>query len=116
VLTSIALLTLASSQRDAEAKYCGFSAHAELSSGLRDAAQPGLPPVLAANPERTCAAKLDRWYVPDNVKQRYQQLHLAWQEMDSKGHRPYQTHIQDFVGRIDAFVRFSTTPNIKFSW
>jgi two-component system nitrate/nitrite sensor histidine kinase NarQ len=52
--------------------------------------------------------KLDRWYVPDNVKQRYQQLHLAWQEMDGQiatGDTAwYQTHIQDFVGRIDAFV------------
>src|SRR5690606_27499948 len=42
------------------------------------------------------------------VKQRYQQLHLAWQEMDKRiasGDTAwYQTHIEDFVGRIDAFV------------
>jgi two-component system nitrate/nitrite sensor histidine kinase NarQ len=37
----------------------------------------------------------------------YQQLHLAWQEMDARiarGDAWYQTHIEDFVGRIDAFV------------
>lgn len=52
--------------------------------------------------------KLSRWYVPDDVKARYQQLHLAWQEMDNHIARGdigwYQAHIEDFVGRIDAFV------------
>lgn len=52
--------------------------------------------------------KLNRWYVPEDVKQRYQQLHLGWQEMDTRiasGDTGwYQNHIEDFVGRIDAFV------------
>lgn len=46
--------------------------------------------------------------MPDDVKARYQQLHLAWQEMDNHIARGdigwYQAHIEDFVGRIDAFV------------
>lgn len=52
--------------------------------------------------------KLNRWYVPDDVKQRYQQLHLAWQEMDKRiasgDSAWYQDHIEDFVGHIDTFV------------
>lgn len=52
--------------------------------------------------------KLNRWYVPEDVKQRYQQLQLGWQEMDTRiasGDTGwYQSHIEDFVGRIDAFV------------
>lgn len=52
--------------------------------------------------------KLNRWYVPEDVKQRYQQLHLGWQEMDTRiasGDTGwYQNHIEDFVGRIDSFV------------
>ena len=52
--------------------------------------------------------KLNRWYVPEDVKQRYQQLQLGWQEMDTRiasgSAGWYQSHIEDFVGRIDAFV------------
>jgi two-component system nitrate/nitrite sensor histidine kinase NarQ len=74
---------------------------------------------LAADAERPALQKLNRWYVPDNVKTRYQQLHVAWQEMDARIARGdsawYQRNIEDFVGRIDAFVlALSTTPNIKF--
>jgi two-component system nitrate/nitrite sensor histidine kinase NarQ len=111
VLTStIALLTLASSQRDAEAiNIAGSLRMQSYRLGYEMQRKPG-----AAHREiwqQTLSApalqKLNRWYVPDNVKQRYQQLHLAWQEMDAiaRGDTAwYQTHIEDFVGRIDAFV------------
>lgn len=110
---AIALLTLASSQRDAEAINIAGSLRMQ-SYRLGYEMQRASPELQKHRQswQQTLSApalqKLDRWYVPDNVKQRYQQLHLAWQEMDrqiAKGDTAwYQTHIQDFVGRIDAFV------------
>jgi two-component system nitrate/nitrite sensor histidine kinase NarQ len=114
VLTStVALLTLASSQRDAEA--INIAGSLRMQSYRLGYEMQRNSPSLAAHREswqQTLSApalqKLNRWYVPDNVKQRYQQLHLAWQEMDARIARGdsawYQTHIEDFVGRIDAFV------------
>lgn len=111
--SAIALLTLASSQRDAEAINIAGSLRMQ-SYRLGYEMQRASPELQKHRQswQQTLSApalqKLDRWYVPDNVKQRYQQLHLAWQEMDrqiAKGDTAwYQTHIQDFVGRIDAFV------------
>ena len=81
-------------------------------AGLRNAArQPSLAEHRAVW-QKTLSApalqKLNRWYVPEDVKQRYQQLQLGWQEMDTRiasGDTGwYQSHIEDFVGRIDAFV------------
>ncbi|AEN65900.1 integral membrane sensor signal transduction histidine kinase [Enterobacter soli] len=110
---AIALLTLASSQRDAEAINIAGSLRMQ-SYRLGYEMQRASPELQKHRQswQQTLSApalqKLDRWYVPDNVKQRYQQLHLGWQEMDrqiAKGDTAwYQTHIQDFVGRIDAFV------------
>lgn len=114
VLTSaIALLTLASSQRDAEA--INIAGSLRMQSYRLGYEMQRVSPSLAEHREswqQTLSApalqKLDRWYVPEDVKQRYQQLHLAWQEMDKRiasGDTAwYQTHIEDFVGRIDAFV------------
>lgn len=111
--SAIALLTLASSQRDAEAINIAGSLRMQ-SYRLGYEMQRASPELQKHRQswQQTLSApalqKLDRWYVPDNVKQRYQQLHLAWQEMDRQiatGDTAwYQTHIQDFVGRIDAFV------------
>ena len=114
VLTSaIALLTLASSQRDAEA--INIAGSLRMQSYRLGYEMQRTSPSLAEHRavwQQTLSApalqKISRWYVPDDVKQRYQQLHLAWQEMDKRiasGDTAwYQTHIEDFVGRIDAFV------------
>lgn len=114
VLTStVALLTLASSQRDAEA--INIAGSLRMQSYRLGYEMQRNSPSLAAHREhwqQTLRApalqKLDRWYVPDNVNARYQQLQVAWQEMDKRIARGdstwYQTHIEDFVGRIDAFV------------
>ncbi|EKS7425402.1 nitrate/nitrite two-component system sensor histidine kinase NarQ [Enterobacter cancerogenus] len=114
VLTSaIALLTLASSQRDAEA--INIAGSLRMQSYRLGYEMQRTSPSLAEHRavwQQTLSApalqKLSRWYVPDDVKQRYQQLHLAWQEMDKRiasGDTAwYQSHIEDFVGRIDAFV------------
>jgi len=114
VLTSaIALLTLASSQRDAEA--INIAGSLRMQSYRLGYEMQRTSPSLAEHRavwQQTLSApalqKISRWYVPDDVKQRYQQLHLAWQEMDKRiasGDTAwYQSHIEDFVGRIDAFV------------
>ncbi|MGX5085034.1 nitrate/nitrite two-component system sensor histidine kinase NarQ [Enterobacter sp. UPMP2052] len=114
VLTSaIALLTLASSQRDAEA--INIAGSLRMQSYRLGYEMQRTSPSLAEHRavwQQTLSApalqKLSRWYVPDDVKQRYHQLHLAWQEMDKRiasGDTAwYQSHIEDFVGRIDAFV------------
>ncbi|MEI9482209.1 nitrate/nitrite two-component system sensor histidine kinase NarQ [Enterobacter cancerogenus] len=114
MLTSaIALLTLASSQRDAEA--INIAGSLRMQSYRLGYEMQRTSPSLAEHRsvwQQTLSApalqKISRWYVPDDVKQRYQQLHLAWQEMDKRiasGDTAwYQSHIEDFVGRIDAFV------------
>ncbi|MCK6709674.1 nitrate/nitrite two-component system sensor histidine kinase NarQ [Enterobacter cloacae] len=114
VLTStVALFTLASSQRDAEA--INIAGSLRMQSYRLGYEMQCNSDALAAHREswqQTLSApalqKLSRWYVPDDVKARYQQLHLAWQEMDNHIARGdigwYQAHIEDFVGRIDAFV------------
>lgn len=111
--STVALLTLASSQRDAEA--INIAGSLRMQSYRLGYEMQRNSPSLAAHREswqQTLGApalqKLDRWYVPDNVKARYQQLHVAWQEMDAHIARSdsawYQRNIEDFVGRIDAFV------------
>lgn len=114
VLTSaVALLTLSSSQRDAEA--INIAGSLRMQSYRLGYEMQRVSPDLTRHRARwthTLSAPalqtLNRWYVPEDVRQRYQQLHLAWQEMDQHiaagDIRWYQTHIEDFVGRIDAFV------------
>ena len=114
VMTSaIALMTLASSQRDAEAINIAGSLRMQ-SYRLGYEMQRASPSLMEHREawQQTLSAPalqtLNRWYVPDDVKQRYHQLHLAWQEMSQRiasGDTAwYQAHIEDFVGRIDAFV------------
>lgn len=111
--STLALLTLASSQRDAEA--INIAGSLRMQSYRLGYEMERASPSLAEHREtwqQTLSApalqKLSRWYVPDDVKARYQQLHLAWQEMDRRVASGdtlwYQNHIEDFVGRIDAFV------------
>lgn len=114
VLTSgIALMTLASSLRDAEAiniagslRMQSYRLGYDLERNSADFSAHRLhwqntlhSPVLQ---------ELDRWYVPDSVKTGYQQLQVAWAEMDSHleaGDKIwYQDHIQQYVERIDTFV------------
>ena len=114
VMTSaIALMTLASSQRDAEAINIAGSLRMQ-SYRLGYEMQRASPSLMEHREawQQTLSAPalqtLNRWYVPDDVKQRYHQLQLAWQEMSQRiasGDTAwYQAHIEDFVGRIDAFV------------
>ena len=114
VMTSaIALMTLASSQRDAEAINIAGSLRMQ-SYRLGYEMQRASPSLMEHREawQQTLSAPalqtLNRWYVPYDVKQRYHQLHLAWQEMSQRiasGDTAwYQAHIEDFVGRIDAFV------------
>ncbi|MEH0884202.1 nitrate/nitrite two-component system sensor histidine kinase NarQ [Enterobacter sp. UNJFSC 003] len=114
VLTStIALLTLASSQRDAEAiNIAGSLRMQSYRLGYEmQRSSPSLTEHRAAWQQTLSAPalqKLNRWYVPEDVKHRYQQLHLGWQEMDARvasGDTAwYRNNIEGFVGRIDAFV------------
>lgn len=110
--TGVALLTLASSLRDAEAiniagslRMQSYRLGYELQnsnelSALRQNYQQTLnSPVLQT---------LNRWYVPQEVQQRYGQLHTNWSEMEQhlqQGDRMwYQHNIQNYVGQIDLFV------------
>lgn len=113
LISAIALVTLASSQRDAEA--INIAGSLRMQSYRLGYEMQRASPSLAEHRavwQKTLSApalqKLNRWYVPEDVKQRYQQLQLGWQEMDTRiasGDTGwYQSHIEDFVGRIDAFV------------
>ena len=113
LISAIALVTLASSQRDAEA--INIAGSLRMQSYRLGYEMQRAGPSLAEHRavwQKTLSApalqKLNHWYVPEDVKQRYQQLHLGWQEMDTRiasGDTGwYQNHIEDFVGRIDAFV------------
>lgn len=111
--TGAALLTLASSLRDAEAVNIAGSLRmqsyrlgydlergaAELNAHRQIYRQSLNSPVLR---------KLNHWYVPDIVGQRYAQLQESWQEMDerlSAGDTAwYQHNIQQYVDNIDQFV------------
>ncbi|WP_230350478.1 nitrate/nitrite two-component system sensor histidine kinase NarQ [Lelliottia sp. WAP21] len=114
VLTSgIALMTLSSSLRDAEAINIAGSLRMQsyrLGYDLeRNSASIAEHRRHWQNTLNTPVLKeLDRWYVPESVKQGYQQLQVAWQEMDShlgaEDKAWYQAHIQQYVQRLDAFV------------
>jgi hypothetical protein len=81
VLTSAIALTLASSQRDAEANIAGSSR--ELVWATMQAFEPQNRQTWQQT-QRACAAKLDRWYVPDNVKQ-LPTAALPWHRRCAKG-------------------------------
>jgi two-component system nitrate/nitrite sensor histidine kinase NarQ len=114
VLTSgIALMTLASSLRDAEAINIAGSLRMQSYRLGYDLERNSMSIAEHRrhwqNTLNTPVLKeLDRWYVPESVKQGYQQLQVAWQEMDShlgaEDKAWYQAHIQQYVQRLDAFV------------
>ncbi len=111
--TGVALVTLASSLRDAEAVNIAGSLRmqsyrlgydlernaAEISAHRQIYQQSLNSPVLQ---------QLNRWYIPDIVGERYAQLQKSWQEMDARiGANDriwYQDNIQQYVENIDQFV------------
>ncbi len=108
LISAIALVTLASSQRDAEA--INIAGSLRMQSYRLGYEMQRASPSLAEHRavwQKTLSApalqKLNRWYVPEDVKQRYQQLQLGLAEMDTRiasGDTGwYQSHIEDFVGR-----------------
>ncbi|WP_342324084.1 nitrate/nitrite two-component system sensor histidine kinase NarQ [Kosakonia sp. BYX6] len=111
--TGVAIITLASSLRDAEAINIAGSLRmqsyrigydlqrtsGDLQSHRQLYQQALNSPVLQT---------LNRWYVPQEVQQRYGQLHESWREMDNRlsqgDEQWYQQNIQRYVGNIDLFV------------
>ncbi|QOV62824.1 nitrate/nitrite two-component system sensor histidine kinase NarQ [Kosakonia pseudosacchari] len=111
--TGVALITLASSLRDAEAINIAGSLRmqsyrlgyelqkqtAELQPHRQIYQQTLNSPVLQT---------LNRWYVPQEVQQRYGQLHENWHQMEKhliQGDQQwYAQNIQAYVGQIDLFV------------
>ncbi|WP_065370390.1 nitrate/nitrite two-component system sensor histidine kinase NarQ [Kosakonia sacchari] len=111
--TGVALVTLASSLRDAEAINIAGSLRmqsyrlgyelqkqtAELQPHRQIYQQTLNSPVLQT---------LNRWYVPQEVQQRYGQLHENWRQMEKhliQGDQQwYEQNIQAYVGQIDLFV------------
>lgn len=111
--TGVALLTLASSLRDAEAinvagslrmqSYrLGYDLQSRSSqlTAHRQLFQQALNSPALSN--------LNAWYVPQAVKSRYGQLHANWLEMNKRlidGDLPwYQANINAYVDKIDLFV------------
>lgn len=111
--TGVALLTVASSLRDAEAINIAGSLRMQ-SYRLGDDLNRGLPDLNRHRQQYLQALNspvlqnLTRWYVPQEVRQRYRQLQQSWQEMNqrlSAGDLAwYQRNIQRYVGQIDNFV------------
>lgn len=111
--TGVALLTLASSLRDAEAVNIAGSLRMQ-SYRLGYDLERGSPELNAHRQiylqslNSPVLRKLNRWYVPDIVGQRYEQLQESWREMDSRlGTKDtvwYQNNIQQYVNNIDQFV------------
>lgn len=110
---AIALFTLASSQRDAEAinlagslRMQSYRLGYEIQRGNNDLTAHRLTWQQTLN--APALQSLDSWYVPNEVKQRYRQLQISWQTVDQKlaqgDYRWYQSAIGEYVGRIDAFV------------
>lgn len=111
--TGVALVTLASSLRDAEAVNIAGSLRMqsyrlgydlerqseELTAHRQIYLQSLNAPVLR---------NLNHWYVPDIVGQRYAQLQESWQEMDAhlvaRDNIWYENNIQQYVNNIDQFV------------
>ncbi|MGB9095455.1 nitrate/nitrite two-component system sensor histidine kinase NarQ [Erwinia sp.] len=111
--TSLALLTLSTSLRDAEAINIAGSLRMQSyrlawdASSLRSA----LPKDIAAyqkSVESPPLTALDRAYVPDSVRTRYHQLLLAWHalqpELLAGNTQHYQQNVSRYVAQIDLFV------------
>lgn len=111
--TGIALLTLASSLRDAEAINIAGSLRMQSYRPGYDL-QSGSPQLNAHRQlfqqalHSPVLTNLNVWYVPEAVKTRYAHLNANWLEMNnrlSKGDLPwYQANINNYVNQIDLFV------------
>ncbi|MTH45897.1 nitrate/nitrite two-component system sensor histidine kinase NarQ [Intestinirhabdus alba] len=111
--TGIALLTLASSLRDAEAINVAGSLRMQ-SYRLGYDLQSGSPQLNAHRQlfqQTLRAAALDNlnaWYGPEAVKSRYAQLQANWPEMNARlaagDLQWYQANINRYVDQIDLFV------------
>ncbi|HFZ8995767.1 TPA: nitrate/nitrite two-component system sensor histidine kinase NarQ [Citrobacter freundii] len=111
--TGTALLTLASSLRDAEAINVAGSLRMQsyrLGYDLQDdSAQLNVHRQLFQQTLNAPAlSKLNAWYVPQPVKRRYAELHNNWQTMDARLQQAdvewYRANIDQYVGQIDLFV------------
>ncbi|HCN96615.1 MAG TPA: nitrate/nitrite two-component system sensor histidine kinase NarQ, partial [Leclercia sp.] len=109
----MALFTLASSQRDAEAINLAGSLRMQsyrLGYDIQRGSADLLPHRQAWQQTLNAPAllTLKSWYVPDEVQQRYHLLQLAWQgvneKLDQGDYAWYQNHMDEYVARIDAFV------------
>ncbi|POT59999.1 nitrate/nitrite two-component system sensor histidine kinase NarQ [Citrobacter amalonaticus] len=111
--TGVALLTLASSLRDAEAINVAGSLRMQsyrLGYDLQSQS-----PQLSAHRllfqqalNSPALNNLNAWYVPQAVKSRYAHLHANWLEMNQRLIKEdlawYQDNINDYVDKIDLFV------------
>jgi len=111
--TGVALMTLASSLRDAEAINIAGSLRMQSYRLGYDLLRQS--PDLSAHRalyQQTLNApvlqNINRGYVPDAVKSHYAELHVTWQEMDrhlAEGDiNWYQNNISGYVDKIDRFV------------
>lgn len=113
ISTGVALITLASSLRDAEAINIAGSLRMQ-SWRLGYDLQNNSPQLLAHRRFYQQALNsgvlptLDRWYVPDTVKNSYQRLHDNWHEMEARliggDLQWYSDNINDYVDQINLFV------------
>ncbi|CBG89162.1 nitrate/nitrite two-component system sensor histidine kinase NarQ [Citrobacter rodentium] len=111
--TGAALLTLASSLRDAEAINVAGSLRMQ-SYRLGYDLQSRSPQLNAHRHlfqqalNSPALSKLNAWYVPQTVKNRYAHLHANWLEMNKRlvagDLQWYQTNINAYVDKIDLFV------------
>ncbi|TLU68233.1 nitrate/nitrite two-component system sensor histidine kinase NarQ [Enterobacter sp. MF024] len=114
LLTSaIALFTLASGQRDAEAINLAGSLRMQsyrLGYDIQRGSVDLLPhrKIWQQTLNAPALLTLKSWYVPDEVKERYRQLQISWQAVDQKlaqgDYVWYQGQMDAYVARIDAFV------------
>lgn len=111
--TGVALLTLASSLRDAEAinvagslRMQSYRLGYDLQSSSPQLHAHRLLFQQALNSE--ALSNLNAWYVPESVKSRYAQLHANWLEMNTRlidgDLQWYQANINAYVDKIDLFV------------
>ena len=111
--TGVALLTLASSLRDAEAINVAGSLRMQ-SYRLGYDLQSNSPQLNAHRQlfqqalNSSALNNLNAWYVPEAVKSRYAQLHANWLEMNARlvngDLKWYQANINDYVDKFDLFV------------
>ncbi|QMI06057.1 nitrate/nitrite two-component system sensor histidine kinase NarQ [Citrobacter sp. RHB25-C09] len=111
--TGVALLTLTSSLRDAEAINVAGSLRMQ-SYRLGYDLQSNSPQLNAHRLlfqqalNSPALSNLNAWYVPQTVKSHYGQLHANWLEMNQRlisgDLEWYQTHINAYVDKIDLFV------------